>query len=200
MNFLELLPHARRYLALTALAAVGCGDASAQQNPRNYASSTPSGSVSALPPEEQAKVIDGHKPWVPIRFNGAFPSEASEKPKKAEWSTAPMATDVRITQPGCKVQRIREWYRFTCELKGAMLVTGSAKDVDFIVEKDVHGPDGFAKTTILTFPVRRGDKRLFQFYRWSKWAPGQPDATLSEQFLEGDEAPLITLEGLRWDF
>lgn len=191
----------RHGLLLATTLICGCGDAYADRGPMPYGSSAaPSGSVSALPPESQAAVIDGHKPWAPTPFQGVFPTEPSEKPKKAEWQNAPIAKEVRVTQPDCKVQRIREWYRFTCGGVGATLVTGSPKDVELTVERDQPGADSFPTGVVIVFPARRGDKRLLQTYRWSKWAPGQVDATLSEQFLEGDEAPLITFEGVRWDF
>ena len=79
---------------------------------------------------------------------------------------------------------------------------------------DVVLPDGAGvsfvclKTTVdsdlcddgaVVFPARRGDRRAFQFLRWGKWGP-DPDALLTEQYLEGDTSPSISLQGVRWEF
>lgn len=155
-------------------------------------------SASASADEAPPPIVSGRRPWVPDTATPDIPNGATPKPAKAEWATAPDAPDVRITQPGCRAQRLREWYRVSCPLLFAMLIGGNRNDVEFgkfFEQKDDFSPP---KEVWVVFPARRGDSRYFQLYTWSKWAPGEPDAQLSESWLEGEPGPSITLQGVRW--
>lgn len=189
-------------LALAALAVAACDAAWAASPPPGATGPLPpeayasgSASASALPPEEQPKLVDGRKPWQPDLSSPPPPVEKSDEPTSSEWSKAPAARDVRITQPNCEVRRLREWYRVSCGHLGAELVSGARAGVAF---HPTINKDGFTEDVAIVFPARVGDRRIFQLYGWSKWAPGDPDAIVSEQWLEGDPRPLISIQGIRW--
>jgi hypothetical protein len=154
------------------------------------ASESPSASASAAPSASNLRSV-------PATDVDPIPAERSQRPAKGDWESAPLAAEARVTEPGCKVQRLREWYRIHCKHLFIQLVAGTREEVEFGGYKSV--PDSFSHDEVwAVFPARRGDRRLFQLYRWSKWAPGEPDAHGSEQWLEGDPLPLITVQGLRW--
>lgn len=116
------------------------------------------------------------------------PEARSPAPAREEWASAPAAPEVRVTDPGCKVRRIREWYRFECSAAYASLVSGSREEVSF-----GHGRESYESWIVL--PARRGDARVLLFSTQSKWSI-VPDTIVSEQWLEGDPAPLVTVTGV----
>jgi hypothetical protein len=193
---------ALRALLLTcSLGAASCNSAYADEKkpggPKPYGSGEPATSASAAPPEPEARPVDGHKPWAPT-LDVVLPEVASEPPAKGEWEKAPRAWDVRITDPGCSAQRIREWYRFSCGMGEVEMIGGSNEGVTFTCSKTTADSE-VCDDGAVVFPVRRGDRRAFQFLRWGKWGP-EPDSLLTEQFLEGDPYPMLSLQGVRWDF
>jgi hypothetical protein len=187
-------------LACSLLGAVSCNSAYADEKrpyPKPGGSAAPAASVTAMPAENEPKIIDGHKPWVPT-LDVVLPGTASEAPTKEEWVSAPPALDVRVTDPGCKAQRIREWYRLSCGFGEVEMISGSRENVTFVCVKT--GRDSLTcDEGAIIFPARRGDRRAVEFLSWSKYGL-EPDAILTEQFLEGDPYPMISFQGLRWDF
>jgi len=109
-------------------------------------------------------------------------------PSKEEWEKAPLAPEVRVTDGGCTVKRIREWYRVESHDQHVSLVAGTREGVEM-----GHGREGYRAS--VTFPARRGDRRVFLFSYFFKWWLAE-DAIVSEQWLEGDPAPLITVTGI----
>ena len=191
--------------AVTALlVAAGVGSALAQAGPKGAASAgypqlgSASGSASALPPEDPP-AASGKEPWIPRFDVPPIPDQPSAKPDKHAWKDAPIAREARVTEPGCEVRRIREWYRIECQNLAIQLNAGRREDVELGGFKESADDRAFSRVWAI-FPARRGDRRYFQIYRWAKWAPGDPDAQASEQWLEGDPLPLITVQGLRWGF
>ncbi len=185
-------------LTCSLVGALGCNSAFAGEQkpgPKPHGSGAPS--ASAMPPEAPAKLVDGHKPWAPTR-DVVLPDVASDAPTKEEWLKAPAALDVRVMDPGCEAHRIREWYRFTCGLGLVEMISGAREGVTFTCTKTQPDTE-FCSEAGVVFPVRRGDRRAFQFLGWSRWGP-EPDSFLTEQYLEGDTSPSISLQGLRWDF
>jgi hypothetical protein len=150
-----------------------------------YASAAPS----TLPPDEEpTPVAPGERPRHLPKLDGPpVPEEPSPKPTKQDWLGAPNADDVRITDPSCKAQRIREWYRVACGDEHVSVVSGKKTDLDI----DRSDPAGAA----VIFPARRGDVRLLTFAYFFKWGLVQ-DAVLSVQWLDGDPRPLITVLGV----
>jgi hypothetical protein len=120
----------------------------------------------------------------------------SPEPTRAEWSKAPEAPEARVTEPGCKVLRLREWYRVECsEME---LVSGNREGVSFDCQME-HKDQVSCSVAAVVFPARRGDRRAFDSMAWTKWGM-EPNAVVTEQFLEGDPYPLITMHGLHWGF
>jgi hypothetical protein len=177
--------------------AVGCGVAHAGEKKKgpvhDYPDAGPSASVSAMPVEEQGKVANGHKDWVPD-FSEPFVEENTPAPSRKDWETAPIAKDVRITG-GCQVKRLHEWYRVSCG-SWAELVSGTRSEVTFDCQKADRELPGCNELYTI-FPARRGDRRAITFFGWSKWGP-DPGSILTEQFLPGDPRPLISLQGIRF--
>ncbi|MEP7126632.1 MAG: hypothetical protein ABJE95_37215 [Byssovorax sp.] len=189
-------------LACSLLGGASCNSAFADEKkpyPKPYGSGAPSAgaSASAKPPEPEAKPVDGHKPWAPT-LDVVLPDVVSDPPTKEEWVKAPPAWDMRITDPGCKAQRIREWYRVSCGFGEVEMIGGATAGVSFICHK-ANVDEGLCDDGVVIFPARRGDSRAFQFLRWGKWGP-EPDALLTEQYLEGDAYPSLSLQGVRWEF
>lgn len=187
-------------LACSLLGAASCANAYADEKkpyPKPGSSGAPAASASAMPLENEAKVVDGHKPWAPT-LDVVLPETASPPPTKEEWASAPPAWDVRITDPSCKAQRLREWYRLSCGSGLFEMISGAHENVTFGCQKTT-GDSDFCDDAAVIFPARRGDSRAFELLTWGKWGP-QPDVTITEQFLEGDPYPMIAAHGLRWDF
>ena len=103
-----------------------------------------------------------------------------------------------MTDPGCEARRIREWYRFSCGFGQIEMISGSRENVTFTCTKTQQDSD-LCNDAAIIFPVRRGDRRAVELLTWSKWGP-EPDSVLTEQFLEGDAYPSISLQGIRWEF
>ena len=187
-----------------ALAAAGGDGARAdpRRDPQNDypgAAPGPSGSASALPPlEPEPEAIDGGKPWVPA-LGVAFPEGTSDAPSKEEWASAAAATEARVTDPGCKAQRVRAWYRVTCHFAQRIELISGVRDGLSFGCTGKSSPDDFCQEGSVTFQARRGDKRAVVVFTWSKYGP-EPDAIVTEQFLDGDPLPLVTVTGLHWGF
>src|SRR5262249_41689998 len=122
-------------VALAAAAvATHLARAAPGRDPRDYAKGAASADPSAAPrePEADPKPAAGEpRPWAPVRET-AFPEGASPAPTRQEWEAAPPARDVRVTDPGCAAQRIREWYRIGCK-RGPLIemISGDRRDVSF---------------------------------------------------------------------
>lgn len=181
-----------RWLAFAMAAGVaGCQSAHAEPAPtpaRAAPSVSPSASADASPAEDAGSGDAGRPAYVPDLNQPPPPDEKSPAPASAEWASAPLAPEVRVTDPSCKARRLREWYRVECSAAHVSFVGGIRDGVDL-------GSSEASYTAWLTFPARRGDVRVVVFARLSKWSI-VPDAVLSEQWLEGDPAPLITVTGI----
>lgn len=196
--------HERSLRACVAVAAVvvlgsfagQIARAQVPKRPGEYPASSASASASASD-RPDAEAVGSVRPWVPRRDAPPIPDTRSTKPTPVEWKSAPVATEVRLTEPRCTVKRLREWYRLECSHLEISLVSGNRDELDLggtmTNKENTRFDDVYA-----VFPARRGDRRYFELFTWAKWAPGQPDALASVVFLEGDPLPQITVEGLRW--
>ena len=197
------IAYRRTLLALGLLGAAGCRSAHAEQTPdppRASPSAAPSAapSASAAPLEPEPKAVGGRKPWVPS-FSGAFPEGSSDPPAKEEWAQAAEATEARITAPDCKVRRIREWYRIDCSYAHWIdTIAGKREGVSFGCSRS-DPEDPVCDEVWVVFPMRRGDRRAFELFRWSKYGP-EPDSIATAHFLDGDAYPSISVQGIRWAF
>jgi hypothetical protein len=116
-------------------------------------------------------------------------AERTPRPKRAEWKDAPFVKLARATESGCKAKRIREWALIRCDMPGVQgisLIAGSRDGIDFWMNsmEDTH--------ISVEFPMRRGDRRVFQVSASAGKYGSSPVAILSERWSEGDPAPLIT--------
>jgi hypothetical protein len=185
-----------------ALALASCQNAYADSRPDPRPGYPPgaasaSASAPAAEPEPAPKSTDGRKPWVP-ELDVPFVEGTSPAPTNAEWAAATVAVEARVTDPGCKVLRLREWYRVGCRTPWIELVAGTRQDVSFGCRRDSKDSIACDESWVV-LPAHRGDRRVLELFGWSKWGPS-PDAILTEQFLEGDPGPLVTVHGLRWGF
>jgi hypothetical protein len=193
---------AHQFILLAVLGlsgAAGCRSAHAEQTPdpapaRPSAVPTASAATSASLPEAEPKA--DRKPWAPT-FSGSLPEGSSDPPTKDEWTAAAEALEARITAPDCKARRVREWYRIDCS--GATWIdsmVGKREGVSFGCAKS--RPDNeFCNDVWVVFPMRRGDRRAFEMFRWGKYGPS-PDSIATAYFLDGDALPSISVQGLRW--
>lgn len=200
-------------LSMSMAGGVGCRDAwagPARDSDRDYdasvsmpvpvpmLSASPRASASGSPQEPEGALVDGHKPWSPT-LDVTLPETPSEAPTKEEWGSAAPANEVRVTDPSCKVQRVREWYRLECQSGQRLeMISGSHDGVSFGCSRPARDATSCDRVWIV-FPARRGDRRALEVLGWSKWGP-EPDAIATEQFLEGDPCPLISVQGIRWRF
>ncbi len=143
---------------------------------------------------------DAGPPPLPAFDEKPFPDEKSPRPKNDEWKTAPeiALSEGSATGNGlCKVQRLREWIRFTCPLTTAKitLMCGSAEDV--LLELGPVPVDWglFPEGGEIVFPVRKGDRRLFEWQSVEFGYKGSNSVTsfivISELWLPGEEKPVI---------
>jgi hypothetical protein len=135
-----------------------------------------------------AAAIKGRRTWVPDLDVPPPSAEKTAKPTKQEWATAPEAAEVRVTDPGCTAQRVREWYRIECSTAHVGLVSGTRTELD-VGRSEAQG------TAWLVFPARRGDRRVALFTGFHKYGL-VADTLVSEQWLDGDPAPMITVLGV----
>lgn len=192
-------------LLALSLALAGCQNAYADttRDPRpGYppdAGSAPREADTSAPRAQPAPEASGTpKPWAPA-FDVAFEEGPSPAPSRQEWAAAPIATEARVTDPGCKVQRVREWYRIGCQATHWIeLVSGERKGLSFGCRRETKDSVACDETWVV-LQARRGDRRALELFTWSKWGP-TPDVILTEQFLEGDPSPVVAVHGLHWGF
>lgn len=122
--------------------------------------------------------------------------ERTPIPKAAEWAAAGKVTLTR-TGPAaadCAAYRVREWLRIRCpnmKAFGISLLGGSAEGVAFWID-----PPHVGTTGEVQLPLRRGDRRVVQFWTAGTDAQGnftpKPVMVVQEHWLEGDAAPIVT--------
>ena len=123
-------------------------------------------------------------------------SERSPVPTAKEWQTAtPMQLSrVSPAAAGCKATRVREWLRVRCAQRtfALSLLGGSNEGLAFWIGPEEQGAPGEVQ-----FPLRRGDRRVLQFWAQGKDAQGEfvpePALVLQEHWLPGEESPFISL-------
>jgi DNA-binding beta-propeller fold protein YncE len=146
----------------------------------------------ALPPDERGPSRpDPRAPNdddLPAFDAEPWPETASPEPAKGEWASAPKVRLSRSTA-GCTARRIREWVRVTCEHGNHLMLEGGTKPGLTLTAN----PELDVKPTV-TFPVRRGDRRVIQLSSWWKWQTAF--AVLSEHWLPGDARPLIAFDSV----
>jgi hypothetical protein len=193
--------------ALCLALACGCGQEAAsndrvtETSPRPSTTSaeaadpapTPAPSPSAAPATASAAPSAKAAASAPLPKLADDPpaEDKTPRPSAAEWKRAPEVALARNTHPNCTARRLREWLRIACTNEGwgyhsVSLVAGTRGELDMGVRE--NGPEG----AFVVLPLRRGNRRLIQFASRNKWGWDVSDV-ISEQWLDGDPAPLVTL-------
>ena len=189
-------------------------DSVAQPVPSSSASAGPSGSAKVEIPPWPERV------GLPMFDAEPFPEEKTKAPTADEWKAA---IQVRLTRmstsiSGCRAWRLREWMKIHCDTKtaGIRLLAGSADGVALFVPDSLVSQEEFDKNPSelaakhfetmgrlgqVVFPVRRGDRRVFEWLRLDVWdnyegPPGVGSTStmiLEEQWLEGAKAEIALL-------
>lgn len=115
------------------------------------------------------------------------PETRTARPLEAEWESAE-SVNLRLSSP-CDALLVREWMRVKCfgAVHSGSLVAGDS--AEFTVDAD-------SSLIVATFPVRRGDRRVFQFefsetFSYQSDPTTDPPLTISEAWFDGDPAPSI---------
>jgi hypothetical protein len=139
----------------------------------------PQGRLRAPEPEDERLPRFAAEPW---------PESPSPEPSKASFRDAPT---VRLSRSGggCSAKRVREWLRIACDGNYLLFVGGTRAGLSLSANPQVEGV-----TSTMTFPVRRGDRRVVELGSGWKWMT--PFAILSEQWLEGDPQPVVAVDSV----
>jgi hypothetical protein len=128
---------------------------------------------SAAEPDGGARVVI--PPWVdeadlPAFDAEPFPPEKTPPPSPAEWKAAPRVHLTRRAQraEACNAYRVREWIKIHCStlISGMRLLAGSTDGIAlWVTEPPTPGDVGAAgQFGELVFPVRPGDRRVFEVF------------------------------------
>jgi len=148
-----------------------------------------------------------------------FSDEKTKTPDAEDWKRAEQVRLSRVSPSvpaGCRAWRVREWMKIHCDRKtaGLRMLAGSSDGVSLVVAESlvsmeeanksfdllVKHLDTLGRIGQIVFPVRRGDRRVFEWLELEVWsgydsAPSPvPSSTMivEEQWLEGDR-PYIAL-------
>ncbi|MFO0619254.1 MAG: hypothetical protein U0414_42090 [Polyangiaceae bacterium] len=148
-------------LASSALASVGAASLATAVIASPSAAPKASASASASAPP---------RPPPPTRLTAAdLPEVESPTPKLNEWSSGKRIIVDGMPPGGCEATLVREWIRLYCgatsEPTGALhQVAGDPKGVFvFVLDTGSRWRDG--SDASIVFPLRRGDDRVFQFFK-----------------------------------
>jgi hypothetical protein len=163
---------------------------------------------------EAATALDATSPAPPPSVTRHGGRDLEEQPPPQAKSTVPTSwsdgEDLLVHgRSDCSAVLKREWVRITCPNAASVaLLAGSVDGVMLDVNEpppDPHAAETFGRpprnlTGVAIFPVRRGDRRLFQFNLFSQGAinayESSPDSVtpgpvLSEVWLGGDKGPRL---------
>ena len=146
-------------------------------------------------------------PWVetadlPTFDAEAFPAEKSKVPTLSEWTAAPRVRLTRMTRTnGCNAARVREWMKIHCDLKtaGLRLIAGSTDGIALWVPEPLNEGElsTMGRFSEIVFPVRQGDRRVFELIRfefgeWEGWGTTS-SFLVEEEWLEGGTPQIAML-------
>ena len=123
-------------------------------------------------------------------------TDKSSVPSAKEWQSATAVPLSRTSEAaaGCLATRVREWMRVRCPVDtfALSLLGGSNESLSFWI-----GPESEGRFGEVQFPLRRGDRRVVQFWTQRKEADGsvvpEPGLVLQEQWIEGEPSPTVTV-------
>jgi hypothetical protein len=146
-------------------------------------------------------------PWVDTADLAAFdaepfPAEKSKAPTIAEWTAAPRVRLTRTTRTnGCNAARVREWVKIHCDVQtaGLRLIAGSTDGIALWVPEPIKEDDlsTVGRFGEIVFPVRQGDRRIFEFLRfdsgdWGGWSTTS-SYLVEEEWLAGGTPQIAML-------
>ena len=165
---------------------------------RPFAIAATAAAVLAFRPHQWAPDATQAEPAVEgaIDLESNPPAGTSKVPSYAEWKEAKRVRLLRSLPRGCKASLKREWIRLHCEgqVEGVAHLAGATDDVFFTTVppnyEDWQNP--YRGSVILIFPVRRGQRRLFQIVG-DEWGHNTGALTVSSQWLDGQAGPWVSL-------
>jgi hypothetical protein len=133
----------------------------------------------------------------------AFPTEKSKAPTIAEWTAAPRVQLTRMVRTkSCNAARVREWVKIHCDQQtaGLRLVAGTTDGIALWVPEPIkeHDFSTVGRFGEIVFPVRQGDRRIFEFFRfeppgeWDGWS-STSSYIVEEEWLEGGTPQIAML-------
>lgn len=150
-------------------------------------------------------------------FIGPVPEERTKPPALAEWQYAPDIEGGLDAASPCKLRRVREWLRLRCAGEngyGMELLAGTPTEINLFnkveegscheVEESFPRTENCKTTVEVVFPIRRGDRRFFQFIRQGpneySWITGtvlalKVGATLSAAWVEDEPGQVVVMMG-----
>jgi len=157
---------------------------------KSSAGPAPSSSASAAPPPP--------KDPIPLA-SVVFPAEKSPTPKLDEWNAAPLVLLTENSEKArCHARVVREWLKIHCDGPTGMirLLAGSPSDVVFWISPVEMG-SSLSKASEIVVAVRKGDRRLIQFFGLMEGYEGPAWPTVAgfveEHWDEGDDHPTVVL-------
>ncbi|APR75605.1 Hypothetical protein A7982_00951 [Minicystis rosea] len=126
-----------------------------------------------------------------------FSDPPSPRPEPSEWQPVVPVTLSDALPPNCRAYRLHEWMKIRCSplSTSSIALLGGAREGVFIFLDPPHFSGGVPDGGEVIFPVRRGDRRMFE---WSTFGdsydgPGSPEVAfmISESWPPGDARPTI---------
>lgn len=143
----------------------------------------------------------GEKPAAVASGTGDFfdppGPEKTTMPKKGEWEkSGSFAHGARPFPKRCSMTRVREWMKVHCDVsQGTALLVAGSRDGVFLW----GGNDGAE----IIFPLRRGDRRVFEIESADTMGMGpygaggrsaSPTTIIQEEWIEGEAEPIVLIE------
>ncbi len=176
------------------------GLSSANSDPAASPSGLASAGASAAPAGSDS-LADVGPGSMPSLENPPFPEEKSPRPTAAEWKpTTPLLLKDRLPFE-CNAYRVREWIKIRCsKLMTAELASLSGSRDGVLLFVDPPPPGGFPASPggEIVFPLRKGDRRVFEWSMFGEsyegvgfptlafmisasWAPDEPNPVIIAQ-------------------
>lgn len=196
------------FVSTASLASLAMGFAATSLRSASAASPAESGSASASASIAASALAPAgaprREPPIEMLEKLTIPTEKSPVPKLEEWQHAKRVEVVRrgIGTSSCVVLLVREWLKIKCDTSvGAIHQhSGNLEGVAFWVHPK---PELWTDMETLNggemiFPLRRGDRRLLQFFALRHdpcvGIGFDPGVMVDETWLEGDPAPIVVMQ------
>ncbi|HVK64214.1 MAG TPA: hypothetical protein VM694_07065 [Polyangium sp.] len=168
------------------------------------AQDAPFGSVAALEDAGTDDAGDGGDaevgPAVPPKQTLAISADKSPRPKDSDWGVLGVERSFSpgSSANGCLLQTIREWVRIRCNGSTAQIAMLGGQHEGVSIKLDPVGTDEFVpfpEGGEIVFPVRTGDRRVFEWLGVEFGYKGMTSAStfliISESWMPWDDGPTI---------